>query len=113
MTQPEDAGYIGEALWLSERDITRTFASALVLADVIPEQPELRLELASGTLININVEGSIGLGNAMTSAACSMAPLSSRSEIIGRLLIRLSTLRFICERPTTGMSSSLASSFRL
>lgn len=56
MTQVADAGYIGEALLLSERDIARTFAKALLLADVVPEQPELRLELASGTLININVE---------------------------------------------------------
>ena len=56
MTQTEDAGHIGEALLLSEREIARMFVKAMVLVDVVPEQPELRLELATGTLININVE---------------------------------------------------------
>ena len=49
--------------------------------------------------------------NMITSASCSIAPDSRRSLIIGRLSVRVSTLRLSCDSAMTGHFSSLASAF--
>ncbi|MCY1451025.1 hypothetical protein D9M71_678700 [compost metagenome] len=48
--------------------------------------------------------------NMITSASCSMAPDSRRSDISGRLFGRCSSERLSCESTMTGMPSSMASS---
>src|SRR5471030_681161 len=44
----------------------------------------------------------------ITSASCSIAPDSRKSDMIGRLFGRCSNPRFNCESAITGTSSSLA-----
>ena len=50
--------------------------------------------------------------NITTSASCSIAPDSRRSEFTGRLLGRCSRARFNCDSATTGHRNSLAIAFR-
>jgi hypothetical protein len=47
----------------------------------------------------------------MTSASCSIAPDSRRSDIIGRRPLRFSTSRLSCDSAITGHSSSFARPF--
>src|SRR3989344_1994161 len=47
----------------------------------------------------------------MTSASCSIAPDSRKSELIGRLFGRCSKDRLSCDRATTGQLNSLARAF--
>ncbi|MCY1460046.1 hypothetical protein D9M71_775680 [compost metagenome] len=47
----------------------------------------------------------------ITSASCSIAPDSRKSEFTGRLLGRCSSERLSCDKATTGQLNSLASAF--
>ncbi len=49
--------------------------------------------------------------NRITSASCSIAPDSRRSDITGRLFGRCSSERLSCDSATTGTLSSFASDF--
>ena len=46
------------------------------------------------------------------SASCSIEPDSRRSELIGRLSLRCSKLRFNWDKATTGTSNSFAKDLR-
>ncbi|MNL79064.1 hypothetical protein D3C87_2055900 [compost metagenome] len=48
----------------------------------------------------------------ITSASCSIAPDSRKSEFTGRLFGRCSRERLSCESATTGQLNSLAKAFR-